>query len=112
MSGVHSIMMEKSALAGEGGGYTPTPFHYSYHHITYQVDFHQSIILLRTFSKSVPAIQPHGVQKNSVKKTENLKTMFLSCFLRPEFKQYVVLQKISWTVLKPEIWSNAAYKSR
>ncbi len=25
--GVHSIMMEKSALAGEGGGCTPTPFH-------------------------------------------------------------------------------------
>jgi hypothetical protein len=86
MSGVHSIMMEKSALAGEGGGCTPTPFLSSYHHITYQVDFHQNIILLRTFSKSVPAIQPHGVQ-NNVKKTENLKTMFLSCFLRPEYKQ-------------------------
>jgi hypothetical protein len=25
ISGVHSIMMEKSALAGEGGGCTPTP---------------------------------------------------------------------------------------
>jgi hypothetical protein len=27
ISGVHSIMMEKSALAGDDGGCTPTPFH-------------------------------------------------------------------------------------
>ncbi len=27
ISGVHHIMMEKSALAGGGGGCTPTPFH-------------------------------------------------------------------------------------
>jgi hypothetical protein len=26
ISGVHPFMMEKSALAGEGGGCTPTPF--------------------------------------------------------------------------------------
>jgi hypothetical protein len=31
--GVHSIMMEKVAKAGEGGRYTPTPFHYIYHHV-------------------------------------------------------------------------------
>jgi hypothetical protein len=31
LSGVHSIMMEKLAQAGEGGD-TPTPFHYIYHH--------------------------------------------------------------------------------
>ncbi len=31
-SGVHSILIEKSALAGEGGGFTPTPFHSIYHH--------------------------------------------------------------------------------
>jgi hypothetical protein len=28
LSGVHSITMEKLAQAGEGGGSTPTPFHY------------------------------------------------------------------------------------
>ncbi len=33
ISGVNSIMMKKSALAGEGGGCTPTPFHSSYHHV-------------------------------------------------------------------------------
>jgi hypothetical protein len=33
VSGVHSIMMEKSAPAGEGGGCTPTPFYSSYHHV-------------------------------------------------------------------------------
>ncbi len=35
ISGVHSIMMEKSAEADEGGGChcTPTPFHSSYHHV-------------------------------------------------------------------------------
>jgi hypothetical protein len=32
ISGVHSIMMEKSAQAGEGGGCRPTPFHYIYNH--------------------------------------------------------------------------------
>jgi hypothetical protein len=32
ISGVHFIMMEKSALAGEGGGCTPIPFHSIYHH--------------------------------------------------------------------------------
>ncbi len=33
LSGVHSIMTEKFAQAGEGGGCTPaTPFHYIYHH--------------------------------------------------------------------------------
>jgi hypothetical protein len=32
-SGVHSIMMEKLAQAGEGRGCTPTPFHYIYHHV-------------------------------------------------------------------------------
>jgi hypothetical protein len=26
-------MMEKLAQAGEGGGSTPTPFHYIYHHV-------------------------------------------------------------------------------
>jgi hypothetical protein len=30
LSGVHSLMMEKSALAGGGGGRTPTPFHSIY----------------------------------------------------------------------------------
>jgi len=30
---MHSIMMEKFAQAGEGGGCTPTPFHYFYHHV-------------------------------------------------------------------------------
>ncbi len=33
ISGVHSIMMEKNSLAGEGGGCTPTPFHSIYHHV-------------------------------------------------------------------------------
>jgi hypothetical protein len=33
LSGVHSIMMKKSTLAGEGGGCTPTCFHYIYHHV-------------------------------------------------------------------------------
>jgi hypothetical protein len=32
LSGVHSIMRVKLAQAGEGGGCTPTPFHYIYHH--------------------------------------------------------------------------------
>jgi hypothetical protein len=30
---VNSIMMEKSAQTGEGGGSTSTPFHYVYHHV-------------------------------------------------------------------------------
>ncbi len=33
LSGAHSIMIEKLAQAGEVGGYTPTPFHYIYHHV-------------------------------------------------------------------------------
>jgi hypothetical protein len=33
ISGLHSIMMEKSALAGEGGGCTPLPFHSSNPHV-------------------------------------------------------------------------------
>ncbi len=33
LSGVHTVMMEKLAQAGEGGGCTPIPFHYIYHHI-------------------------------------------------------------------------------
>ncbi len=32
ISGVHSVMRVKLALAGEGGGCTPTPSHYIYHH--------------------------------------------------------------------------------
>jgi hypothetical protein len=32
LSGVHSIMNEKLAQAGKGGGCTPTPFHSIYHH--------------------------------------------------------------------------------
>jgi hypothetical protein len=32
LSGVHSIMRVKLAHAGEGGGCTPAPFHYIYHH--------------------------------------------------------------------------------
>ncbi len=32
-SGINSIMMEKLDQAGEGGGCTPTPFHYIYHHV-------------------------------------------------------------------------------
>jgi hypothetical protein len=32
LSGLHSIMSVKLALAGEGGGCTPTPFYYIYHH--------------------------------------------------------------------------------
>jgi hypothetical protein len=32
LSGVHSIMMEKSAQPGEGGGAHPPPFHPIYHH--------------------------------------------------------------------------------
>jgi hypothetical protein len=31
LSGVHSIMMEKLSQPGEGGGCTPTPFHFIYH---------------------------------------------------------------------------------
>ncbi len=30
--GVHSVMRVKLALAGEGGGCTPTPSYYIYHH--------------------------------------------------------------------------------
>jgi hypothetical protein len=33
LSGVNSIMMEKLAQASQGGGCTPTPFHYIYHHV-------------------------------------------------------------------------------
>jgi hypothetical protein len=34
LSGIYSIMMERSALAGVGGGVcTPTPFHSFYHHV-------------------------------------------------------------------------------
>ena len=33
LSGIHSIMMEKLAQACEGGGCTPTPFRYIYHHV-------------------------------------------------------------------------------
>jgi hypothetical protein len=32
LSGVHSVMRVKLALAVEGGGYTPTPSYYIYHH--------------------------------------------------------------------------------
>ncbi len=32
LSGVHSVMRVKLALAGEGGGFTPTPSLYIYHH--------------------------------------------------------------------------------
>jgi hypothetical protein len=32
LSDVHSVMRVKLALAGEGGGCTPTPFYYIYHH--------------------------------------------------------------------------------
>jgi hypothetical protein len=34
LSGIHYIMMEKLAQAGEGGKCTPIPFHYIYHHVT------------------------------------------------------------------------------
>jgi hypothetical protein len=37
LSGVHSIMMEKLAQAGEGGGCTSFPFHYIYHHVQLKV---------------------------------------------------------------------------
>ncbi len=33
LSGVHSNMREKLAKASEGGGCTPIPFHYIYHHV-------------------------------------------------------------------------------
>jgi hypothetical protein len=33
LSGVHSIMMEKLARAGEGGGCTPSPLRSIYHHV-------------------------------------------------------------------------------
>ncbi len=33
LSGVHSITMEKLAQPGEGGGSTPNPFYYIYHHV-------------------------------------------------------------------------------
>ncbi len=33
LSGVHSIMMEKLAQVCGYGVCTPTPFHYSYHHV-------------------------------------------------------------------------------
>ncbi len=33
ISGVHPIMMEQLALAGEGWGCTSTPFYSSYHHV-------------------------------------------------------------------------------
>jgi hypothetical protein len=41
LSGVHSILMEKSSLTceGGGGGFTPTPFH-SIVTITYKVEQH------------------------------------------------------------------------
>ncbi len=32
LSGVHAILMEKSAQTGEGGGCTPTPFYHIYYH--------------------------------------------------------------------------------
>ncbi len=32
LSGVHSVIRVKFALAGEGGRCTPTPFYYIYHH--------------------------------------------------------------------------------
>jgi hypothetical protein len=32
LSDVHSVMRVKLALAGEGGGCTPTPSYYIYHH--------------------------------------------------------------------------------
>ncbi len=32
LSGIHSVMRVKLALAGEGRGCTPTPSHYIYHH--------------------------------------------------------------------------------
>ncbi len=32
VSGVHSVMRVKLALASEGGGCTPTPSYYIYHH--------------------------------------------------------------------------------
>ncbi len=32
-AGVHFNMMEKLAQSGEGGGCTPTPFHFIYHHV-------------------------------------------------------------------------------
>jgi hypothetical protein len=32
LSGIHSIMMEKSAQPADGGGCTPVPFYYIYHH--------------------------------------------------------------------------------
>jgi hypothetical protein len=32
LSGVNSVMRVKLALAGEGGGCTPTPSYYIYHH--------------------------------------------------------------------------------
>jgi hypothetical protein len=32
LSGAHSIVMEILAQPGEGGGLTPTPFHFIYHH--------------------------------------------------------------------------------
>jgi hypothetical protein len=35
LSGESAIMMEKLAQAGEGGGCTPTPCHYIYHHSPY-----------------------------------------------------------------------------
>ncbi len=33
LSDVHSIMMEKLAQAGEGGGCTPIAFYYTYRHV-------------------------------------------------------------------------------
>ncbi len=33
LSGVHFVMMEKSAQPGEGVGCTAAPFHYIYHHV-------------------------------------------------------------------------------
>jgi hypothetical protein len=33
LSGVHSIMIQKLAQAGEGIGCTPTSFHYIFHHV-------------------------------------------------------------------------------
>jgi|688.fasta_scaffold95572_3 hypothetical protein len=83
ISGVHSIMMEKWALAGEGGGCTPTPFHSIYHHVQ-SCSVHRK----KAFRYSRP--QP-GCQLRD----GNIEKLFLRCTLRadtlPLFHLYIPL---------------------